>query len=130
MVKKSFVLDPNAQAYTDDEIVGKVNAAAVAITRADAIAGAALGAVNLDDVGDGETRLAMTNGEAAKLADIEADATADQTGPEIRDLIVAITEMERKIVISDPQTGEFKILAVQRDSTGKMRIDYDDAPIG
>lgn len=37
-----LVLDPNAVVYTDDEIVGKVNAAAVPITRVDAIEDAAL----------------------------------------------------------------------------------------
>jgi hypothetical protein len=30
-------LDPNAQAYTDDEIVDKINAATVSITREDAL---------------------------------------------------------------------------------------------
>ena len=30
-------LDPNAAAYTDDEIVGKINTASVAIDRADAL---------------------------------------------------------------------------------------------
>lgn len=37
-----LVLDPNAVAYMDDEIVGKVNAAAVPITRVDAVEDAAL----------------------------------------------------------------------------------------
>lgn len=128
MVKQSFLLDPNAQAYTDDEIVGKINVAAVAITRADAIDGVALGAVDLDDIDDGETRIAMTSGEAAKLEGIEAGATVDQTGPEIRDLIIAISENERQIVITDPITDEFKVLALSRNPDGKLRIEYDDVP--
>jgi len=37
-----MILDPNAAAYTDDEIVGKVNAATDKINRANAIEPAAL----------------------------------------------------------------------------------------
>ena len=37
MAIQSMQLDPNAQAYTDDEIVGKINSATAAITREDAL---------------------------------------------------------------------------------------------
>lgn len=55
MALQSFQLDPAAQSYTDDEIVGKVNSAAVAISRADAIAGAALGGCDSDNLTEGAT---------------------------------------------------------------------------
>lgn len=166
MVKQSFLLDPNAQSYTDDEIVGKVNAAAVAITRADAIDGTALGGVDTDDISegaankydtgappsttddltegstnkydtgapptdldalaDGTTYKKMSATEQTKLGTIEDSATADQTGAEVRDLIVGIAEADRKIVISEPGSGEFKVIAVQRDATGKLKVEYDD----
>lgn len=146
MVKQSFLLDPNAQAYTDDQIVAKVNAAAVAITRVDAIDGTALGAVDSDDITegvankydtgappadldelpDGTTRKAMAAAEKTKLAGIEDGAKDDQTGPEVRDLIVGIAETDRKIVLSEPSSGEFKIIAIQRDPDGKMKVEYDD----
>jgi len=37
MAIQSMQLDPNAAAYTDDEIVGKINAATAAITRESAL---------------------------------------------------------------------------------------------
>lgn len=146
MVKQSFLLDPNAQSYTDDQIVGKINAAAVAITRANAIDGAALGAVDsdaisegaankydtgvpptdLDALADGSTYKKMSATEQTKLGGIAENATVDQTGSEIRDLIVGIAEVDRKIVISEPSSGEFKVMAIQRDATGKLKVEYDD----
>lgn len=126
MVKQSFVLDPNAQSYTDDQIVGKVNASAVAISRVDAIDGAALGGVDMDDIADGTTNKGFTGTEQTKLSGIAENATVDQTGAEVRDLIVGIAEADRKIVISEPVSGEFKVLAIQRDATGKLKVEYDD----
>ena len=41
MAIQSMQLDPNAQAFTDDEIVGKVNTATVNITRASSVTAAA-----------------------------------------------------------------------------------------
>lgn len=126
MVIQTAKLDPNAQAYTDDEIVGKVNAAAVAITRSDAIDGAALGAVDLDDIGDSATRVAMSDAEKTKLGDVEEGATEDQTGPEVRDLILAIADTERGLVTTDPTTGQFKVVSIERDPDGKFNLKYDD----
>ncbi len=145
-MKQSFLLDPNAQSYTDDQIVGKVNAAA--ITRVDAIDGAALGGVDSDDITegaankydtgapptdldelpDGTTRKAMSDAEKTKLTGIEDDAKDDQTGAEVRDLIVGIAEVDRKIVLSEPSSGEFKVIAIQRDATGKLKVEFEDTP--
>lgn len=69
----SFQLDPNAQSYTDDEIVGKINSASAAITRE--------GALSQDDL---------------------------------------------NIVKSSPEAGEFYVKNIQRDSSGKLDVDYDD----
>lgn len=129
MVRQSFVLDPNAQAYTDDEIVGKVNAAAVAITRADAIDGAALGAADLDDLADGTTRKAMLDAEKTKLGGIEAGAKDDQTGAEVRDLIVGLSDTERKFIMTEPVVGEFPIITMERKADGKTNVQFDDVPI-
>ena len=126
MAKQTFLLDPNAQAYTDDQIVGKVNAASAAISRADAIDGAALGACDLDDIGDGSTNKGYTGTEQTKLSGIAESATADQTGTEIRDLIIALADDARQIVITEPVSGEFKVVSIQRDASGKAKIAYDD----
>ena len=56
MTLASMQLDPNAQAYTDDQIVGKVNAATDNITRASSVTSAALAdgsaKANLDAMAD------------------------------------------------------------------------------
>ena len=105
MVKQSFTLDPNAQAYTDDEIVGKVNAAATQITRASSVATAAR------PIGAGE----VSNTElAAGVAKANLDA---------------MTDTQRGYVKTDPATGEYPVISLQRDATGKMDVDYDDQPI-
>lgn len=145
---QSAKLDPGAQVYTDDEIVGKVNAATDPITRVDAIDGAALGAVDSDDIAegaankydtglppadldelpDGSTRIATTDAEMSKLAGIAAGAQPDQTGPEVRDLIVGLADLDRQIVITDPTTGQFKVISIERDPDGRFNLKYDDVP--
>jgi len=131
MAKASFQLDPNAVAYTDDEIVGKINSASTGavITRANSVSAAArpivageVGATELEN----EAFLAA---EKTKLTGIEDSAKDDQTGVEVRDLIVALGDTERKIVITDPQAGEYPVLAIQRNSTGKLDVSYDDQPV-
>lgn len=169
MVIQSATLDPNAQAYTDDQIVGKINTAAIAISRTDAIDPAALGDVDSDDITegaankydtgvpptdldglpDGTTRKAMsdtektklggveegaevnigeefTMGEQTKLTGIEADAKGDQTGAEVRDLILALADTDRGLVVTDPTTGEFKVISIERKADGKFNLKYDD----
>jgi len=126
MVIQSAKLDPNAQSYTDDEIVGKVNAATTPITRIDAIGGTALGGVDLDDIADSATRLAISDAEVTKLEGIAEGAQPDQTGVEVRDLILALSDTERSLVITDPAVGEFKVVSIERDATGKINLKYDD----
>lgn len=126
MTKQSFTLDPAAQSYTDDEIVVKINASAVAISRVDAIDGAALGDCNLDDLADGSTNKGYTGTEQTKLSGIAESATVDQTGVEVRDLILALADADRGLIATDPAGGEFKVISIERDSTGKLNIQYDD----
>jgi len=71
-----MTLDPNAQSYTDDEIVGKVNAAAVPITRVDAVEDPAL-----KESADFQK---ITTVKETKLDGIEDGAKADQSGAEIK----------------------------------------------
>ncbi len=66
MAIASMQLDPNAASYTDDEIVGKVNAATAN--------------VSADKVADGTTNKAYTATEKTKLGTVESNATGDQTG--------------------------------------------------
>jgi len=39
---------------------------------------------------------------------------------------VGLGDADRKIVITDPASGQFKVISVERDDTGKLKVDYDD----
>lgn len=105
MAIQSFQLDPNAQAYTDDQIVGKVNNAAAQITRAGSVAAAAR------PLGDGEVTTAKLDAGVAKA---NLDAMADTA---------------RGYIKTAPSAGEFKVVNLQRDATGKLDVDYDDVAV-
>lgn len=85
---------------------------------------------NLEELPDGATRKAMMEAEKTKLGGVEENAKDDQSGAEIRDAVVALPDLERKIVVTNPQTGEFKVVAVQAAANGKVAIDKDDVPEG
>ena len=75
MAIQSMQLDPNATSYTDDEIVGKINAAGVGITRE--------GALSQDDLkivktapGSGEFHVKNIQRDAAGKLDVEYDDVA------------------------------------------------------
>ena len=72
---------------------------------------------------------ALDSAAATKLAGIEAGATGDQTGAEMRDLIVGLADADRKIVITTPTSGQFKVISVQRQADGKAAIKYDDVAV-
>lgn len=137
MAIQSFQLDPNAQSYTDDEIVGKVNAATANITRADSVDGAALNA-DLDDIDEGTTNKHLTSTKDTKLTGIEDNATADQTGDEMVTAINAgssaitregaLSQDDLMLVKTNPVTGEFQVKNIHRNSSGKLDVEYDDTP--
>ena len=98
----SMQLDPGAVSYTDDEIVGKVNSASAQITRASSVAAAAR------PIGSGE----VTSTELyAGVAKANLDAMAD---------------LDRGYIKTAPTMGEFTIVSIQRDATGKLDVDYDN----
>ncbi len=105
MAIQSFQLDPNAQAYTDDEIVGKVNAASTQITRASSVAAAAR------PIGAGE----VTNTELDSSA---AKANLD-----------AMSDTDRGYIKTDPSAGQYKVVSLERQADGKMNVKYDDVAV-
>ena len=128
MAIEKIYLDPNAAAYTDDEIVGKVNTATDNITRAGSVVAAAR-PIESNEVGATELAdEAYSSTEKTKLGTIEDSATADQTGAEVKDAIVALTDDDREIVISRPIAGQKKIYAIQTHSDGKQEIEQNDTP--
>lgn len=137
MAKASFQLDPNAQAYTDDEIVGKVNAATANITRASSVTAAAR-PIEAGEVGNDEIE-AAAGIEKSKLAALDIvnadiDAAAGIVGTKLastaaKDNLDALGDTERGYIKTDPQTGEFTVIAVQRQADGKLDVDYDDQAV-
>lgn len=105
MAIATFQLDPNAQSYTDDQIVGKVNTATANITRASSVDAAAR-PIASGEVGS--TELAST---AAK------------------DNLDALADTSRGYIKTAATTGEFKVVSLQREADGKLGIDYDDVAI-
>lgn len=101
----SFQLDPNAAAYTDDQIVSKINTASANITRASSVSAAARPIV-ANEVTDTEL--------AAGVAKINLDAMADTA---------------RGYIKTSPTSGEFPVVNIQRDSTGNLDIDYDNVAV-
>jgi hypothetical protein len=105
MTIQKMALDPNAAAYTDDEIVAKVNAASAQITRAGSVAAAAR------PLGTGEVTTAKLDAGVAK------------------DNLDAMTDTARGYVKTVPTTGQFKVVSVQRKADGKLEASYDDVAV-
>jgi len=128
MAIEKVYLDPNAQAYTDDEIVGKVNTATATITRASSVSAAArpigAGEVGATELADE----AYTTTEKTKLSGIEAGAEVNPSGADMRDAIVALPDLERDLIISRPTTGQKKIIAIQTHTNGKQEVEQNDTP--
>jgi len=105
MALQSLVLDPNAAAYTDDQIVGKVNTASAQITRAGSVAAAAR------PIATGEvTNTALASGVAKANLD-------------------AMTDTARGYIKTNPTTGQFKVVSIERQADGKAKITYDDVAV-
>lgn len=79
-----------------------------------------------DDLGDGTTNKQYSSDDKTKLGTVEESATIDQTGAEIRDSIVSLGDTERKILITSPETSEFKIIGIHRNAAGEVEYIYDD----
>ena len=151
MAIEKVYLDPNATTYTDDEIVGKVNTATANITRASSVAAAARpigalevtatelaadavtnakvaagAAIDADKLADGTTNKVYSATEKTKLGTVEDNAAADQTGAEVRDLVVGLADDDREIVISRPTAGQKKIYAIQTHTDAKTEVEQSD----
>lgn len=105
MALQTMTLDPNAAVYTDDEIVGKVNAASAQITRAGSVAAAAR------PIADSEVT-------SAKLASGVAKTNLD-----------AMADTARGYIKTNPTTGQFKVVSIERQADGKAKVTYDDVAV-
>jgi len=150
-----ILLDPNAVAYTDDEIVGKVNAAAAKVSRVDAIEPAALEETaafqklsqtkedKLDGIAEGAEvnpadLAALDSAQDTKLNGIDTGAKVDQDGDNIVAAInsgtnpitreAALSQADLKLVKSEPASGERAITSVSVDADDKLAADHSDTP--
>jgi len=139
MAIQSFQLDPNAASYTDDQIVGKVNTAAAQITRANSVGVAArpiaASEVTATEMAAGaiKTKLAAET-DGNKLVSASLAAAAGVTNAQIavgqaKASLDAMVDTARGYVKTNPVAGEFKVIAVQRDATGKLDVEYDDVAV-
>lgn len=54
---------------------------------------------------------------------------ANQMTPkEIRDALLSLPDSERKFVVTDPETGEHKILSLRRNADGRVEYDFESVP--
>jgi len=81
---------------------------------------------DLEALPDGATRKAMSDAEKAKLTGVEDNAAADQTGAEIQTAIEGLADVDRKVLLSEPEVGEFKIYGIHRNAAGNTEYVYED----
>jgi hypothetical protein len=134
-----MVLDPNAAAYTDDEIVGKINSATAQITRASSVAAAArpiaTGEVSATLIAAGAIKTKL-NGEVdgnklttSELATAAAIANTQVASGLAKANLDAMTDTARGYIKTSPTSGQFKVVSIQKDSAGKLAVNYDDQAV-
>jgi len=139
MAIQSMVLDPNAQSYTDDQIVGKVNSATAQITRASSVAAAARpiasGEVGATEIAAGAIKSklgAETDGN--KLVSASLAAAAGVTNAQVavgqaKANLDAMADVDRSYVKTSPTSGQFKVIAIERQADGKLKVEYEDVAV-
>ena len=142
MAIQSMVLDPAAQSYTDDQIVGKINTATANITRASSVDAAArpIATSEVTDTmiaaGAIKTKLgAEADGNklvSASLAAAAGIANAQIATGQAKASLDAMTDLARGYIKTSPTSGEFKVISIQRGtvaSGAKLDVDYDDVAV-
>lgn len=139
MAIQSMILDPNAQSYTDDQIVGKVNTAAAQITRANSVAAAArpIAALEVDatKIAAGAIKTKLTGEvDGAKLTTSELAAAAgivaaQEAAGVAKASLDAMTDITRGYIKTSPVAGQFKVIAIERQADGKAKLDFDDVAV-
>lgn len=136
MAIQTMVLDPNSAAYTDDQIVAKINSATTQITRSGSVAAAArpIGAGEVDATalaaGAIKTKLGAES-DGNKLVSASLASAAGITSGQVAAGVAkanldAMSDTTRGYVKTSPTTGQFKVVALQRQADGKLAVTYDD----
>lgn len=50
------------------------------------------------------------------------------TPQEVRDALLSLPDNERKFIVTDPATGEHKILSLRRNADGWVEYDFEGIP--
>jgi hypothetical protein len=139
MAIQSMILDPNAQSYTDNEIVGKVNSASVQITRSDSVAAAARplvdGEVATAKLAAGAIKAKLTEETdgnkltTSELAAAAAIANAQVAAGQAKANLDAMADTARGYIKTSPTSGQFRVISQERQADGKLKTDYDDIPV-
>ena len=139
MAIQSMTLDPNAQSYTDDQIVGKINTASANITRASSVAAAArpiaalevtdsmiaAGAIKTKLAGETDANKLVSASLAAAAGIVNAQVAAGQAKANLD----AMADTARGYIKTSPTTGQFKVIAIERQADGKAKLEYDDVAV-
>jgi hypothetical protein len=139
MAIQTMTLDPNAATYTGDQMITAINGASTAITRANAVSAAArpIAALEVDagKIAAGAIKTKL-NGEAdgSKLTTSELAAAAGIVNAQVaagqaKANLDAMADTARGYIQTAPTTGKFKVVSIQRDSTGKLETKYDDVAV-
>ena len=139
MAIQTMILDPNAQSYTDDQIVSKVNSASTQITRASSVATTArpiaAGEVDATALATGAIKTKLgTEADGNKLVSASLAAAAGVTNAQVaaglaKASLDALADTARGYIKTDPTTGQFKVISVQRQADGKCAAKYDDVAV-
>jgi regulator of protease activity HflC (stomatin/prohibitin superfamily) len=139
MAIQVMVLDPNAASYTDDQIVGKVNSATAQITRASSVAAAArpiaAGEVDATALAAGAIKTKLgAEADGNKLVSASLAAAAGVTNAQVaaglaKSNLDAMADTARGYIKTSPTSGQFKVVAIQRQADGKAAVTYDDVAV-
>lgn len=50
------------------------------------------------------------------------------TAEEIRDRLLALPDNDRRLVVTNPGSGDYRIISMERKADGRMQIKYSDVP--
>jgi len=48
------------------------------------------------------------------------------TPQQVRDALLSLDEQDRKFVVTNPDTGQHKVLAIRRNSNGNIEYDFEN----
>lgn len=139
MALATMTLDPGAAAYTDNQIVGKINTATDSITRASSVSAAARPIATSEvtdtmiNAGAIKTKLGA-EADGNKLVSASLAAAAGVTNAQMatghaKASLDAMSDTTRGYLKTSPTTGMYPIVSAQRTSTGTLQITYNDVPV-